>query len=84
MYHSASNIKGTKITRYEHGIAHQLQAGIIEHISEPMNAWLFKSLTKRALTNWIQYGKKTALAIGIRTMLLIHLNLASPFLIPQD
>ena len=56
-----------------------MQADIIVHISESMKTWLFKSLTKLDLTNWIKFGKKTALALGIRTMLLIHLNLAPPF-----
>jgi hypothetical protein len=36
-----------------------------------MKTWLFKSLTKLDLTNWIKFGKKTPLAIGIRTMLIL-------------
>jgi hypothetical protein len=61
-----------------------LQAGIVEHISESLKTWLFKSLTKLDLTNWIQFGKKRALSIGIRTMLWIPLKLAPPILNPWN
>lgn len=84
IYHSASNIKGAEIKKHEHGRVHYLQTGITEHLSESMKTWLFKSITKLDFTNWVKFGRKTALAIGIRAVLLILLNLAPPFFMPQN